>query len=58
MVGVDNEEAVCPFTDPPLTSVDQGSQRTGYQAALLLDQWMEGEPVAPGSHPAAGYAAR
>jgi LacI family transcriptional regulator len=48
VVGVDNEEAVCPFTDPPLTSVDQGAQQTGYEAALLLDQWMDGKPVAPG----------
>ena len=48
VVGVDNEDAICPFTDPPLTSVDQGSQQTGYEAALLLDQWMDGEPVAPG----------
>ena len=48
VVGVDNEEAVCPFTDPPLTSVDQGAQQTGYEAALLLDQWMNGELVAPG----------
>ncbi len=49
VVGVDNEEAICPFTDPPLTSVDQGAQQTGYEAALLLDQWMGGEPVAPGN---------
>ena len=48
VVGVDNEEAVCPFSDPPLTSVDQGAQQTGYEAAQLLDQWMDGEPVAPG----------
>ncbi len=48
VVGVDNEEAVCPFTDPPLTSVDQGAQQTGYEAAALLDQWMDGETVAPG----------
>jgi len=48
VVGVDNEEAVCSFTDPPLTSIDQGSQQTGYEAALLLDQWMDGETVAPG----------
>ena len=48
VVGVDNEEAICPFTDPPLTSVDQGAQQTGYEAAQLLDQWMGGEPVAPG----------
>ncbi len=48
VVGVDNEEALCSFTDPPLTSVDQGAQQTGYEAALLLDQWMNGDPVAPG----------
>lgn len=48
VVGVDNEEAICPFTDPPLTSVDQGAQQTGYEAAQLLDQWMSGETVAPG----------
>ncbi|MDY0168329.1 MAG: DNA-binding transcriptional regulator [Thermoguttaceae bacterium] len=48
VVGVDNEEAICPFTDPPLTSVDQGAHQTGYEAASLLDQWMDGEPVAPG----------
>jgi LacI family transcriptional regulator len=48
VVGVDNEEAVCPFTDPPLTSVDQGAQQTGYEAAQLLEQWMAGEAVAPG----------
>lgn len=48
VVGVDNEEAICSFTDPPLTSVDQGAQQTGYEAALLLDQWMDGKPVASG----------
>jgi LacI family transcriptional regulator len=48
VVGVDNEEAICPFTDPSLTSVDQGAQQTGYEAAALLDQWISGEPVAPG----------
>jgi len=48
VVGVDNEVAICPITDPPLTSVDQGSQRQGYEAALLLDRWMAGQGVAPG----------
>ncbi|MBN2293428.1 MAG: DNA-binding transcriptional regulator [Pirellulales bacterium] len=48
VVGVDNEEAVCPFSDPPLTSVNQGAQQTGYEAALLLDRCMDGESVAPG----------
>jgi LacI family transcriptional regulator len=48
VVGVDNEEAICLFTNPMLTSVDQGSQRSGYEAASLLDQWMEGGSVTPG----------
>lgn len=48
VVGVDNEEAICQFTVPPLTSIDQGAQRTGFEAAQLLDQWMAGEAVAPG----------
>ncbi|NLY00937.1 MAG: substrate-binding domain-containing protein [Rhodopirellula sp.] len=48
VVGVDNEEAICPFTDPSLTSVDQGAPQTGYEAAHLLDQWMDGESVDPG----------
>ncbi len=48
VVGVDNEEAICPFTDPSLTSVDQGAQQTGYEAAALLDQWISGESVTPG----------
>ena len=48
VVGVDDEEAICPFTDPTLTSIDQGARQTGYEAALLLDQWMDGEPVASG----------
>jgi LacI family transcriptional regulator len=48
VVGVDNEEAICLFTNPTLTSVDQGSQRSGYEAASLLDQWMEGGSVTPG----------
>jgi len=48
VVGVDNEEAVCPYTDPPLTSVAQGAPQTGYEAALLLEQSMAGQPVSPG----------
>jgi LacI family transcriptional regulator len=48
VIGVDNEEAICEFTNPPLTSIDQGAQCTGYEAAQLLDRWMAGEPVTPG----------
>jgi LacI family transcriptional regulator len=60
VIGVDNEEAICQFTTPTLTSVDQGSQRSGYEAAVLLNQWMSGEPVPPGKRtfPAVGIVAR
>ena len=51
VVGVDNEEAICLFTDPPLTSVDQGCARAGYEAAALLDRWMAGQKIAGGKHP-------
>lgn len=54
VVGVDNDEMICELTTPPLTSVEQGARRMGYQAAALLDRLMSGErirrhkfPVAP-----------
>jgi LacI family transcriptional regulator len=50
VIGVDNDEAICQFTDPSLTSVDQGCRWAGYEAAALLDQWMAGSKVAGGKH--------
>ena len=32
-----------------LTSINQGAERTGYEAALLLDEWMSGKKVVPGN---------
>lgn len=60
IVGVDDEEAICLFTDPTLTSVDQGSHRSGYEAASLLNRWIEGGAVAPGKRTVApvGIVAR
>ncbi len=43
VVGVDNDEVMCELTDPPLSSIEQGMRRLGYQAAALLDQRMEGK---------------
>lgn len=43
LIGVDNDETICECTDPPLTSVEQGCRRAGYEAAALLDQWMSGQ---------------
>ncbi len=42
VIGVDNDEVLCELTDPPLSSIEPGMQRLGYQAAALLDQEMQG----------------
>ena len=43
VVGVDNDEVVCMFCNPPLSSVDQDVQRLGYEAASMLDRLMRGK---------------
>lgn len=45
VVGVDNDEMTCAWTDPPLSSVDCHSYQIGKHAAALLDQLMQGEAV-------------
>ena len=44
IVGVDNEELMCMLSDPPLSSVDPGSKRLGFEAAAMLDRILAGEP--------------
>lgn len=44
-LGIDNDELLCDFADPPLSSVNLDSHRTGYEAAALLDQLMHGRAV-------------
>ncbi len=43
VIGVDNDEFLCNLSSPPLTSVDVGVERAGYEAAALLDQLMAGK---------------
>ena len=43
VVGVDNDEMICRLSTPPLSSVEQGAQRIGFQAAALLDRMMSGQ---------------
>ncbi len=43
ILGVDNDEMICDLSDPPLSSIEPGSRRLGYQAAALLDQLMQGQ---------------
>jgi len=40
LIGVDNEAEVCRLINPPLSSVDHGTRRIGYEAARVLDEWM------------------
>ena len=48
VVGVDNEKVLCQLCDPPLSSVVPNPGRIGYEAAALLDHWMDGEDVCIG----------
>lgn len=43
VIGVDNDEVVCHLSSPLLSSIEQGAQRIGYEAASLLDQIMKGK---------------
>jgi LacI family transcriptional regulator len=49
VVSVDNDETLCEFCNPSLSSVDAGHKAVGYQAAALLQRLMSGEapPAAP-----------
>jgi LacI family transcriptional regulator len=48
-IGVDNEDLVCEFSDPPLSSVDPAWLQIGFEAAKLLDAMMTGH--APPAQP-------
>ena len=43
VVGAENEETLCTFATPPLTSVQFNGQAVGYAAAGVLDQMMQGK---------------
>ena len=45
VLGVDNDELLCSLADPPLSSVVPNSRKTGFEAARLLDQMMNGDEV-------------
>lgn len=46
VVGAENEETLCNFSNPPLTSVQFDGDGLGHAAASLLDQMMLGKPAA------------
>ena len=45
VIGVDNDEATCMATTPPLTSVDPDAWRVGHRGAATLHAMLRGEPV-------------
>ncbi len=45
VVGVENDEALCAMSRPPLSSVALPTERIGYEAARILDRLMRGRSV-------------
>lgn len=45
VVGVDNDEMMCELSNPPLSSVALDLDKSGYEAARLLDCLMSGQPA-------------
>ncbi len=45
VIGVDNDTLLCELADPPLSSVVPDAFRTGYLAASLLQQRMDGQKL-------------
>ena len=41
VIGVDNDELVCEFSDPPLSSIALNSEKGGFEIAELLDSFMK-----------------
>lgn len=43
VIGVDDDDTICPLCDPPLSSVQPDAERVGYRAAEILDSVMRGK---------------
>lgn len=50
VLGVDDDRLLCDLATPPLSSVIPNTHRTGYEAAMLLDQMMSGQRVPAEAH--------
>jgi LacI family transcriptional regulator len=46
ILGVDNDELICNFSHPQLSSIALSTERAGYEAAKVLDKLMRGQKVA------------
>lgn len=45
VIGVDNDQVICDFCQPPLSSVIPAAERIGFEAARMLDRLMRGETL-------------
>lgn len=45
LLGVDNDELICEFASPPLSSIVLNAEKSGYDAAEVLHRMMQGEKV-------------
>jgi LacI family transcriptional regulator len=45
LLGADNDELVCEFASPPLSSIVLNAEKTGHDAAAVLHRMMQGEDV-------------
>lgn len=45
VIGVDNDQLVCEFTIPPLSSIVLNSEKVGYEVGELLDNMMAGQNI-------------
>ena len=45
VIGVDDDDTVCPLSDPPLSSVRPDADRVGYRAAEILNAMINGRPA-------------
>ncbi len=45
ILGVDNDELICNFSYPQLSSITLSTQRAGYEAAKVLDKVMRGQKI-------------
>ncbi len=43
VIGVDNDQLACEFSDPTLTSISRNGPKAGWEAAALLDRMLRGE---------------
>lgn len=61
VIGADNDEMICSLENPPLTSVELGADKAGYEASQLLHDLMKGRVKPEGQRcvaPATGVKVR